>query len=100
MPSVLPALVLAGGQIDRIFAIEREWDVGIDMHLDMTDVVLLDALDAADAVVELAQPLWGMKGDRMSFTRPRTTLYPPHADAPVRSAKPTCPAVMGQPMSA
>ncbi len=41
------------------------------------DLVLLDAPDAAAAVAELAQPLWGMKGGRMSFTRPRPTLHPP-----------------------
>jgi cytosine deaminase len=40
------------------------------------DLVLLDAPDAAAAVAELAQPLWGMKGGRMSFTRPRPTLHP------------------------
>ena len=43
------------------------------------DLVLLDAPDAAAAVAELAQPLWGMKGGRMSFTCPRPTLYPPQA---------------------
>ena len=43
------------------------------------DLVLLDAPDAASAVAELAQPLWGMKGGRMSFSRQRPTLYPPQA---------------------
>ncbi len=43
------------------------------------DLVLLDAPDAAAAVAELAQPLWGMKAGRMSFTRPRPALHPPHA---------------------
>ncbi len=43
------------------------------------DLVLLDAPDAAAAVAELAQPLWGMKGGRMSFTRRRPTLHPPQA---------------------
>ncbi len=43
------------------------------------DLVLLDAPDAAAAVAELAQPLWGMKGGRMSFARQRPTLYPPQA---------------------
>ncbi len=41
------------------------------------DLVLLDASDAAGAVAELAQPLWGMKGGRMTFARPRPVLYPP-----------------------
>ncbi len=43
------------------------------------DLVLLNATDAAAAVAELAQPLWGMKHGRMSFTRQRPTLHPPHA---------------------
>ena len=43
------------------------------------DLVLLDAPNAAAAVAELAQPLWGMKGGRMSFTRPRPALHPPQA---------------------
>ena len=40
------------------------------------DLVLLDAADAASAVAELAQPLWGMKAGRVTFTRPRPTLHP------------------------
>ena len=32
------------------------------------DMVLLDARDAAGAVAGLAQPLWGMKGGRVTFT--------------------------------
>jgi len=43
------------------------------------DLVLLDARDAATAVAELAQPLWGMKAGRMSFTRHRPALHPPQA---------------------
>ncbi len=43
------------------------------------DLVLLDAPDAASAVAELAQPLWGMKDGRMSFTRQRPALHPPQA---------------------
>jgi len=43
------------------------------------DLVLLDAPNAAGAVAELAQPLWGMKGGRMSFTRHRPALHPPQA---------------------
>ncbi len=41
------------------------------------DLVLLDAPSAAAAVAELAQPLWGMKAGRMTFTRPRPTLHRP-----------------------
>ena len=40
------------------------------------DLVLLDASDAVSAVAELAQPLWGMKAGRVTFTRPRPTLHP------------------------
>jgi len=40
------------------------------------DLVLLDAAEAASAVAELAQPLWGMKAGRVTFTRPRPTLHP------------------------
>jgi cytosine deaminase len=39
------------------------------------DLVLLDAMDAAAAVAELAQPLWGMKAGRLSFTRARPVLH-------------------------
>ena len=38
------------------------------------DLVLLDAPTAAAAVAELAQPLWGMKGGRLTFSRPRPAL--------------------------
>jgi cytosine deaminase len=41
------------------------------------DLVLLDAPGGAAAVAELAQPLWGMKGGRLSFTRGRPKLRPP-----------------------
>ncbi len=41
------------------------------------DLVLLDAGTGAAAVAELAQPLWGMKAGRMTFTRPRPVLHPP-----------------------
>jgi cytosine deaminase len=43
----------------------------------VADLVLLDAPDAASAVAELAQPLWGMKAGRMTFTRARPELHPP-----------------------
>ena len=38
-------------------------------------LVLMDAADAAGAVAGLAQPLWGMKDGRMTFTRPRPELH-------------------------
>ena len=41
------------------------------------DLVLLDALDPAGAVAELAQPLWAMKAGRVTFTRARPVLQPP-----------------------
>ena len=43
----------------------------------LADLVLLDAGTGAAAVAELAQPLWGMKAGRMTFTRPRPALHPP-----------------------
>ena len=39
------------------------------------DLVLLDAPTGASAVAELAQPLWGMKGGRLTFTRARPVLH-------------------------
>ena len=41
------------------------------------DLVMLDAMDATGAIAEIAQPLWGMKAGRMSFTRPRAALLRP-----------------------
>jgi cytosine deaminase len=46
------------------------------------DLVALDAPDAASAVAELAQPLWGLKRGRRSFTRARPVLLPPTPRAP------------------
>jgi cytosine/creatinine deaminase len=40
------------------------------------DLVCLDASDAAEAIATLAQPLWGLKRGRASFTRPRPQLHP------------------------
>jgi cytosine deaminase len=39
------------------------------------DLVCLDAESPTDAVATLAQPLWGFKRGRRSFTRPRTELH-------------------------
>jgi cytosine/creatinine deaminase len=41
------------------------------------DLVCLDAGNPADAVATLAQPLWGIKRGRASFTRPRAQIHPP-----------------------
>ncbi len=53
----------------------RAPDYGVRVGMP-ADLVLLDAPDAASAVAELAQPLWGMKAGRLTFTRPRPTLHP------------------------
>ena len=39
------------------------------------DLVCLDATNPAEAVATLAQPLWGIKRGRASFTRPRPRLH-------------------------
>jgi cytosine deaminase len=41
------------------------------------DFVCLDAANPTDAVATLAQPLWGIKRGRASFTRPRPQLHRP-----------------------
>jgi len=41
------------------------------------DLVCLDASNPADAVATLAQPLWGIKRGRASFTRPRAQIHSP-----------------------
>jgi cytosine deaminase len=41
------------------------------------NLVLLDAIDPASAIAELAQPLWGLKAGRMTFRRERPVLLPP-----------------------
>ena len=41
------------------------------------DLVAFDAFDPADAVAEIAQPLWGMKAGRLSFSRPLAMLHRP-----------------------
>jgi cytosine deaminase len=41
------------------------------------DLVCLDARNPTDAIATLAQPLWGIKRGRMSFTRSRPQLHPP-----------------------
>jgi len=41
------------------------------------DLVCLDANNPTDAIATLAQPLWGIKRGRTSFTRPRPQLHRP-----------------------
>ena len=41
------------------------------------DLVCLDARSPAEAIASLAEPLWGLKRGRRSFTRERTRLHPP-----------------------
>ena len=41
------------------------------------DLVAINAANPADAVATVAQPLWGLKGGRRSFTRPRASLHQP-----------------------
>ena len=41
------------------------------------DLVVLDCTDRAGAVAELAQPLWGFKRGRRTFTWPTAELHRP-----------------------
>jgi cytosine deaminase len=41
------------------------------------DLVCLDAANPTDVITMLAQPLWGIKRGRASFTRSRPQLHPP-----------------------
>ncbi len=41
------------------------------------DLVCLDAVGPTEAIATLAQPLWGFKRGRKSFTRPRVQLHAP-----------------------
>jgi cytosine deaminase len=41
------------------------------------DLVVLESRDPASAVAELAQPLFGLKRGRRSFTRAAATLHRP-----------------------
>lgn len=41
------------------------------------NLVAIDAASPADAVATVAQPLWGLKNGRRSFTRPRALLHRP-----------------------
>jgi cytosine deaminase len=39
------------------------------------DLVAIDAANPADAIATVAQPLWGLKDGRRTFTRPRALLH-------------------------
>jgi cytosine deaminase len=41
------------------------------------DLVCVDARDPVETIATLAQPLWGVKRGRLSFTRERPTLHAP-----------------------
>ena len=41
------------------------------------NLVAIDAANPADAIATVAQPLWGLKDGRRSFTRPRAVLHQP-----------------------
>jgi cytosine deaminase len=43
----------------------------------VADLVCLEAISPSDAIATLAQPLWGLKRGRASFTRARPQLHPP-----------------------
>jgi cytosine/creatinine deaminase len=49
-------------------------DYGIRLGLS-ADLVCIDASAPAEAIASLAQPLWGLKRGRASFTRPRPQLH-------------------------
>ena len=42
------------------------------------DLVVLDCYDRATAIAEIAQPLWGFKRGRLTFTRKRAEVHWPH----------------------
>lgn len=44
------------------------------------DLVAFDATSPSAAVAQIAQPLWGMKAGRLTFTRGRPRLFPPEND--------------------
>ena len=70
-------LEMVTGEAARIM---RLADYGIRVG-GSADLVLLDAVDPAGCVAQLAQPLWGMKAGRMTFTRPRPVLHRPTGQA-------------------
>jgi cytosine deaminase len=53
-------------------------DYGIEVG-GAADLVCLDANNPTEAIATLAQPLWGIKRGRMSFTRSRPQLLRPES---------------------
>src|SRR5579883_454447 len=49
------------------------------------DLVCLDAVGPTEAIATLAQPLWGFKRGRKSFTRPRVQLHRPEREGSDKS---------------
>lgn len=66
-------LDMVTGDAARLMNLE---DYGIAVG-NPADLVVLDATTPAGAVAELAQPLFGLKRGRRSFTRAAPVLYPP-----------------------
>ncbi|MFN0262785.1 amidohydrolase family protein [Tepidamorphus sp. 3E244] len=67
--------------LERCFAFVSDVPRGL-MHRDSAievgkpaDLVLVDAGSRADAVAEIAQPLWGMKAGQMTFQRPLPVIF-------------------------
>jgi len=54
----------------------RHDDYGIAVGR-LADLVCIDARDPAETIATLAQPLWGFKRGRLSFTRERPILHAP-----------------------
>jgi len=63
---------------DDAAALLRQSDYGIEIG-HKADLVGIDATTPSGAVAELAQPLWGLKCGRLSFTRPRPMLHRSHS---------------------
>ena len=61
---------------DRPAQLMRLAEYGLAVGKPM-DLVVLDCTDRAGAVAELAQPLWGFKGGRRTFTWPAPELHRP-----------------------
>jgi cytosine deaminase len=61
---------------ERAARLLRLADYGIEVG-GRADLVLLDAASPAATIAELALPLWGLRGGRLSFERARPILHPP-----------------------
>jgi cytosine deaminase len=61
---------------DRAARLMRLAEYGLSVGQPI-DLVVLDCTDRAGAVAELAQPLWGFKRGRRTFTWPTAELHRP-----------------------